>query len=361
MLMESQGRWSASAIGAIRPKRRGPNARHGRVARTNPTPNSTGGELRVLGSIRAMLPSPPRGEVWSGDDAAVVRSPADVLLLTTDTMVEGVHADLGLVGLEDLGWKAVSTAASDIAAVGGIADHLLVSIAAPPLTDVEELYRGVNAAANVLGAAVVGGDLSTASQVMVVVAVVGHLRDGGDPVLRSGAAAGDLLFVTGPLGGAAAGLRLLRELGVDATGDFSSGEAPSCDLSLDDMARLVAAHRRPVARLDEGEAARSCGATAMVDLSDGIASDLRRVAQASGIGVRISGLPVAAGATEDEAICGGDDYELLFAAPDPDAVWAAFEAAGLRKPWLIGLCVEDPAELTHEGRPLRDCGWEHPF
>lgn len=303
-----------------------------------------------------MLPPPPPGEIWIGDDAAVVKSPSGVLLLTTDTMVEGVHADLGLVGLEDLGWKAVTTAASDIAAVGGIPDHLVVSVAGPPLTDVEELYRGVNAAAGAIGAAVVGGDLSTAPQVMVVVTVVGHLRDGGDPVLRSGAAAGDLLFVTGALGGAAAGLRLLRGLRAEGGGNVSSGEVSS-----DDAARLVAAHMRPVARLDEGEAARSCGATAMVDLSDGIASDLRRVAEASGTGVRISSVPVATGATEDEAICGGDDYELLFAAPDPDAVWLAFEAAGLRKPWLIGLCVEDPAELTHDGRPLRDCGWEHPF
>jgi thiamine-monophosphate kinase len=302
-----------------------------------------------------MLPGPPAGEVWIGDDTAVVGPPSGALLLTVDTVVEGIHADLALVGIDDLGWRAVSTAVSDIAAMGGVADHLLISIAAPPSTDIEALYRGISEAAGVHGAVVVGGDLSTATQVMIAVTVVGHIRDGGPPVLRSGAAVGDLLVVTGPLGAAAAGLRLLQG---------AAGTAPA-DAGPVDWARavagLVAAHRRPVARLAEGEVARSCGATAMIDLSDGIASDVRRIAEASGVGVRLTGVPVAEGADEDEAICGGDDYELLFAARDADAVAGAFEAAGLRGPLVVGECVADPTELSLGGKPLKDCGWEHPF
>jgi thiamine-monophosphate kinase len=326
----------------------------------------------VLATIEAMLPPAPPGEVWMGDDSAVVEAGVGRLLLTVDTVVEGVHADLGLVGLDDLGWRAVSTAISDIAAMGGIADHLLVAVSAPPSTDVGGLYKGITAAADLHGAVVVGGDLTTAPQVMVTVAVVGHTKDGGPPVLRSGAAAGDMLFVTGPLGAAAAGLRVLRAFG----GDPDLGLEQALDRALkarkggavgikvpakEIRDRLAAAHRRPVARLIEGEVARSCGATAMIDLSDGFASDVRRIAEASGVGVRLASVPVAEGADEDEAICGGDDYELLFAARDEAAVAEAFGEAGLRSPWIVGECVEDATELTMSGEPLRDCGWEHPF
>jgi thiamine-monophosphate kinase len=313
----------------------------------------------VLEAIRAKLPAAPAGEVWIGDDTAVVAPPQCSLLITVDTVVEGVHADLSLVGLDDLGWRAVTTAVSDVAAMGGRPDWLLVSVAAPPSTDMEALYEGIAGAAELLGVAVVGGDLSTGAQVMVAVTVGGHVRDGGSPVLRSGAAAGDSLIVTGPLGAAAAGLRLLKARGPDGSG---SDEKGSDRTGLGDIgAGLIAAHTRPVARLEEGEAARLSGATAMIDLSDGIASDIRRIAEASSVGVRISSVPVAGGATEDEAICGGDDYELLFTAPDAQEVMRAFETAGLRRPWVIGECTKDPAELSFAGRPLKDCGWEHPF
>ena len=99
----------------------------------------------------------------------------------------------------------------------------------------------------------------------------------------------------------------------------------------------------------------------MIDLSDGLASDVRRIAEASGVGVRLTSVPVAEGAEEDEAICGGDDYELLFAARDAEAMAGAFEAAGLREPLVVGECVADPTELNFDGKPLKDCGWEHPF
>jgi thiamine-monophosphate kinase len=287
--------------------------------------------------------------VWIGDDTAVVIPAAGGLLVSVDAAVEGVHADLALVGLDDLGWRAVSTAVSDIAAMGGCADRLVVAVAAPPSLDLELLYSGITAAALHHGAAVVGGDLSTATQIVVTVTVLGHVPGGGPPVLRSGAEAGDALVVTGPLGAAAAGLRILRD------------ESPSPSTDSASVRALTGAHRRPVARLAEGEVARASGATAMIDLSDGIASDVRRLAIASQVGARLHGLPVAAGATEREALCGGDDYELLFSVADAESAIKAFETARLRTPVVVGVCTTDPSELRLGDRPLPECGWEHPF
>ncbi len=166
-------------------------------------------------------------------------------------------------------------------------------------------------------------------------------------MLRSGAQVGDTIFVTGPLGSSAAGLRLLQ------TGRVS--EAPD----------LVLAHRRPRARLDEGTVARRSGATAMIDVSDGLASDLRHIADASGVGVALDRVPVAIGVNrvsddaESLALGGGEDYELLFTAPDPDAVEAAFVRAGLGTPLRIGRCTADAGERRLRDHDLPALGWEH--
>ncbi len=99
----------------------------------------------------------------------------------------------------------------------------------------------------------------------------------------------------------------------------------------------------------------------MIDVSDGIASDVRRIAAASRVGVRLQDLPVATGATENEALCGGDDYVLLFSIRDAAEAIRAFEAAGLRAPLVVGICTSDPSELRLREGPLPDCGWEHPW
>jgi thiamine-monophosphate kinase len=319
------------------------------VQRSGASP-AGGGERRALALIKAMLPGPPPGEVWMGDDAAVIAVPGPrtgSLLFTIDTVVEGVHADLSLVGLDDLGWRAVTTAVSDIAAMGGSPDRLVVSVAGPPSSDLGTLYTGIAAAAEHCNTAVVGGELSTAPAIVVTVSVIGHVPGGGPAIERRGANPGDLLFVTGALGAAAAGLRILRS----GPGDLVSSV----------VAGLVSAHKRPVARLPEGLAARLAGSTAMIDLSDGTASDVRQLAVASRVGVSLETLPVAEGATAHEALCGGDDYELLFTAFDKEKVRNVFEAAGLRPPLLIGRCTEDSSELLLEGHPMPDCGWEHPW
>jgi thiamine-monophosphate kinase len=283
-----------------------------------------------------------------GDDAAVVAPPpaAAALLLCADAAVAGVHADLDLVGLDDLGWKAMAACLSDVAAMGGRPGWALVTVAGR-LTEetLDTLYDGLLAAAASFGCPVVGGDLTAGPALAVSVSVVGTCD--GPPVPRSGARPGDALLVTGPLGGSAAGLALLRQ--------GRAAEAPD----------LHRAHCRPTPRLAEGEAARRAGASAMIDVSDGLAIDLRRLADASGVGVVLDAVPVALGvaracdAPEAAALGGGEDYELLLAAPDPSAVAAAFAAAGLRPPLPVGRCTADPAERRLRDLPLPDLGWDH--
>jgi thiamine-monophosphate kinase len=286
--------------------------------------------------------------VWIGDDAAVFGPIEGRLLLTTDQAVAGVHADLELVGLDDLGWRAVARAISDVAAMGGRALRAVVAVAGPPTTDLDLLYRGVGACAEAHQCPVVGGDLSGAPGTTVTVSVVGHLPTGG-PVLRSGAAPGDAILVTGPLGAAAAGLRLLR-------GERAARRASG---PVDEV--LIAAHRRPRALLAEGEAARLAGATAMIDVSDGLAADLGHVARTSGVGFALDHVPVAPGATAADALEGGDDYELVMTAPRADALVAAFRHVGLRAPIVIGACTADRSQATVAGTPIDGAGWEHPW
>jgi thiamine-monophosphate kinase len=298
------------------------------------------GEFAAIAAFADQLPGPtdPR-QVWIGDDAAVLSVPAGGrLLLATDAVVEGVHADLTLTGLDDLGWKAIAAAVSDIAAMGGDPGHAVVAVGAPAGTDVALLYEGVQASASAHRCPVVGGDLVASTVLMVAVTVTGSCE--AEPVLRRGARPGDGVWVSRPLGAAAAGLRYHRR-------------APHGR----DHAELRQAHARPSAELDAGRAARRAGATAMIDVSDGLAADLGHVADASGVGMRLESVPVAPGATLDEALGGGEDFALAFCAPDEGLVATAF--SGLRAPVRIGTCTDSAGELTLAGATLDRAGWEH--
>ncbi len=298
------------------------------------------GEFAAIERMRRLFPAPPDGQTWIGDDAAVVTTAGSRMVLTADAVVAGVHADLSLVGLDDLGWKAMVVSLSDVAAMGGSPSHALVSVTGPADTDLDLLYRGIAEAAAAYACPVVGGDLTGGAQLVVSVFLTGTVDDAG-AVLRSGAREGDVIYVTGPLGASAAGLRLLRAGAV-------SDDHP-----------CVVAHRRPRARVAEGEVARDGGATSLIDVSDGLAADMGHLADASGVGMVVDHVPVAEGASPDEALGGGEDYELVFTAPERSPVQAAFTEAGLRPPIRIGRCTGDAGMLQLGDQPLPRMGWEH--
>jgi thiamine-monophosphate kinase len=270
-------------------------------------------ESHFVSRLTGRFGQSPPGETWIGDDAAVVRPPAGPLLLAIDPMVQGVHF---VAPDADAGWKAVARNVSDLAAMGGRPLHALVSLVLPEGVDVDPLLDGLAEASSLCP--IVGGDTAGGPTCTITVAVTGTVD--GEAVLRSGARPGDVLFVTGPLGAHPA---------------------------------------RPVPRVAEGTAARLAGATAMIDVSDGIAMDLRRLADASGVGFVLDAVPVAEGADPEHALTWGDDYELVFAAPDAGAVLAGFEAAGLEPPIELGRCTATKDERRLGDGPLPEGGWQH--
>jgi thiamine-monophosphate kinase len=310
-------------------------------APTDPTKERSPHEDDVLERIAKIVTQDniPRGERHVGDDAAVLLPFVGEAIVSTDVAVLGVHLDADLFPLADLGYKAVTSALSDLAAMGARPRGLVVAVTAPPGTDLDALHRGIAEAAALTNTPIVGGDLSGGHDVAVAVTVLGECPSRG-AVLRSGAREGDELLVTAPLGRAAAGLRRRRD------------GAP-----LDD--ELVEAHRRPWPRLSEGMAARGAHVHAMMDLSDGLGLDLHRLADASNVGFELQSIPVAAGATEDDATSGGEDYELLIATNDPGRLRMIFIDRGLRAPISVGVVVADPSVRTLGGAPFLRQGFEH--
>ena len=311
----------------------------------HPTPEaSLSGEFAFVDRLRQALPEPPAGQMGVGDDTAVL---AGGLLFATDVLTEGVHFDLRWSSPADVGWTALAVNLSDLAAMGGRPRAAVCGLvlAAGRQGEADEVAAGLIAAAAELGCPLVGGDTVVGSALTVTVSVLGDAPETG-PVLRSGARPGDSVFVTGPLGGSRAALGALRR-----------GEAADPVA----LARL----RRPTPRLVEGRTAAAAGGSAMIDLSDGLSSDLAHICRASGVGavVEPSAIPIAPGATVDEALSGGDEYELCFTAPDPVRVAEAFAAAGLHLPAPIGTVVKgDEVFVTTPagGRwPLAPSGWEH--
>jgi thiamine-monophosphate kinase len=294
--------------------------------------------LKRIAKIVAPV-TPVKGEYYVGDDAAVLQPFVGQAIVSTDVAVLGVHLDPDLFELRDLGYKAVTSALSDLAAMGARPRGVVIAVTAPSGTDLDELHIGAVEAAEANGTAIVGGDLSSGRDVAVAVTVLGECPGGG-AVLRRGALPGDDLLVSGPLGRAAAGLRRRR-----------------AGMALSD--ELVQAHRRPVPRLREGMAARGAGVHAMMDLSDGIGLDLHRFADASNVGFELDDLAVAEGATLEEAISGGEDYELLIATHDVERLRAVFRGHGLMEPLVIGRVVPDARVRTLNAEQLVRRGYEH--
>jgi len=246
-----------------------------------------------------------------GDDAAVWESGPGTRVLTTDTMVEGVHFRTDLASWREIGWKALAVNLSDVAAMGCEPRVSVVSLGLDPDMDVAtvtELYEGMLDACDAYGGEIVGGDIVSSPALFITVAMVGDASTIEGPVLDRGAAsAGDVLAVTGTLGDSAGGLRLLL--------------AGSRDVAEGSLARR---HLLPSPRIEEGLALRRLGVRSAMDVSDGLIADMDKMCAASGVGAVVDAdrVPVNEDLRRafpddwaDLALAGGEDYELVFTAP----------------------------------------------
>jgi len=301
---------------------------------------------RMLGLLP---PEPPEVVVPAGDDCAILHLGGGAWAAASDMMVEGNHFK-GWASPEDVGYKAVAVNVSDVAAMGGLGRFALVSGGAPGVETVERCFRGVMEACREFDVYPVGGDTTRADVLTVDVSIVGELRDRA--LLRSGAQPGDLLAVTVELGASAAGFLALEE-------------------GLRGPERLVQRHLRPEPRVGPGKMAASLGVHAAIDLSDGLASDVGHVCRRSGVGCRVElgRLPVAEDTRgflssrgyepQKLAATGGEDYELLLAAPE-----AVIEelARNMDVPLtVVGECTETrEVVFLSEGEPVEELsGWDH--
>ncbi|MFQ5520518.1 MAG: thiamine-phosphate kinase [Candidatus Methylomirabilia bacterium] len=316
----------------------------------------------------------PGVSVGIGDDAAVLRLAEGVALLaTTDLLLEDIHFRRRYADPHAIGWKAMTVNLSDIAAMGGTPRYALVGLACPEDTESEAIdafYTGMEAAGAPHGVVIVGGDTSASpAGFLVSVTLLGEMT-AGRPRLRSAACPGDLIAVTGSLGRSAAGLALLEA--------FTSRESSRPQLDPEIEGEVTRAHLLPVARIAEGRwlASRS-EVHAMIDLSDGLATDLGHIASESRVGARVNldRLPISpavravAAALDrdltDLAVSGGEDYELLFTADPATMPMLARELeAGTGTPvTAIGEVVEADAGVQFVGaggaRAFVAEGFEH--
>jgi len=303
------------------------------------------GEFGLIAELTKRFPQGEQVLVGPGDDAALLRIRNGHVVVSTDLLVEGRHFRRNWASANDVGHRAAAQNLSDINAMGGRAHSLTVGLAAPadlPVRWALEFADGFAEECSLLGASVVGGDLTRASEIVVSVTVLGSLTQA--PVLRSGARPGDVLALAGRQGWAAAGLAVLGR-------GFRSPRA------------VVTAYQRPEPPYDAGPAAAAAGATAMVDVSDGLLAEAGHIAAASGVAVDVTSssleipepfLAVAAALNADPAsfaLTGGDDHALL----------ATFPAdVSLPDGWRVIGRVTEGEGVTVDGEAYDGpTGWTH--
>lgn len=300
----------------------------------------------MIATITEGRPQPVSTVLGPGDDAAVVAAAAGQVVASVDVLVDGVHFRSDWATGEQIGRRAALAAMADIAAMGARPTALLVGLAAPgdvPLDVVTGIGNGLQAEAAAAGAGLVGGDLTEAPVLMISVTVLGDPGP-NPPVLRSGARPGDVVALVGRTGWAAAGLAVLSR-------GFRSPAA------------VVGAYKVPAPPLAEGPVAAAAGATAMIDLSDGLLADLGHIAEASGVAldVRLSALTVPARLTEVASALGKDARSWLLTGGDDHALAATFPPdVQVPEGWtVIGRVQQGSGVTVDGGRYDGEAGWDH--
>ena len=342
------------------------------ISMSDSSANNDDGDMSEFGLIARLaefgvaknLQNPESILTGIGDDTAVVSASSGQLLLTTDAIVDGIHFRSVDERWYDIGWKCAVSNLSDIAAMGGIPDHALVTLGVPKGASMEtftDFYSGMNEAFAKFGGAVVGGDVVSSPNMFVNLALTGHPVSNGDGesawLKRSAAQVDDLVCVTGQLGGSAGGLKVL----------FSGDTNPSGQT-------LVNRHFHPTPRIELGNRLVEAGVRCAMDVSDGLVGDLEKLASASNVRIRIdmTNIPIPAelifmfGTSAIElALSGGEDYELVFTAPK--TIVQALQEENGSNITVIGQITDDEVvggkvrvvDATGDDyEPIRK-GWDH--
>jgi thiamine-monophosphate kinase len=313
------------------------------------------GEFGLIARITAGRELPPSTLLGPGDDAAVLVAADGRVVVTTDVLVEGVHFRLDWSTPHQVGRKSVAANLADVSAMGAVPTALVVGLALPgstPISTVDGLMAGMWAEAGQVGAGIVGGDVVSSEQLVVSVTALGDLQ-GRAPVTRSGARDGDVLGLCGRLGWAAAGLAVLRR-------------GPLSPFARSPLARsplaVVAAHLVPEPPYDAGPQAAAAGATAMIDISDGLLADAGHLAEASGVGIDIdsTAVPVASRLVEVASALGADARHWALTGGEDHALLACFPAeTALPHGWTQLGVVREGRGVTIDGAEVLPAGWEH--
>ena len=292
------------------------------------------GEFALVDALAARFAQGPQVLIGPGDDAAMVAVPDGRVVVSTDLMVDTRHFRRDWASAADIGHRAAAQNLSDINAMGGRATALTVGLAAPadlPAAWALELADGIAEEAALVGASVVGGDVTASDQLMIAVNVLGTVE--GEPVRRSGARPGDVLALAGRQGWAAGGLAVLAR-------GFRSPR------------KLVDAYRRPEPPYAAGPEARALGATAMIDVSDGLLADVGHVAVASGVAIDITAgaFELAEPLQAVGAALGVDPMRFILAGGDDHALAATFPAGtSLPDSWMVIGSVAEGEGVTVDG------------